>query len=394
MASIHLLAMQLLDTAWFFGKCYIIGKVCKLVLYGISHTMLLQSAFGKPREASEMARAVDLILAKPGLAKMKSRSTFMCEGYIHHWTNPIQSSLAPLLEGYQAGLRTGDTESAAFNRELFVCGPLLFETPPLTNLYSVCFRAGHLYYSGRPLGGLLNEIKTSITVMTQLKQDQARVFMMPSLASVKKLRGDTSIDEKEMDLVGITKFAMETGNQLLLAQTYVNRLELNVFFQEWEAAASLLFEAGDIRKILPELTAVCRFTFFEALISIHAAQVTPATWLKRRKWKRRAVKAMKFIRGWIKKGNVNLVHSLHLLEAELAALDGKREKAENSYKAAITVASRNGFIQDRALAHELTSAYFSKKGDEYWKDYHMEQCLECYLNWGATTKVEVLRNNL
>jgi len=289
-------------------------------------------------------------------------------------------------------------ESAAFNRELFVCESRLLHfslTSPLTNLclHSVCFRAGHLYYSGRSLAGLLNEIKTSITVMTLLKQEQARVFMLPSLASVKKLHG-VSIDEKEMDLVGIAKFAMETGNQLLLAQTYVNRLELNVFFQEWEAAAILLLEAGDIRKILPELVAVCRFTFFEALVSIHAAQVATVTWLKRRKWKRRAVKAMKVIRGWIKKCNVNLVHCLHLLEAELAAVDGKREKAENGYKAAITVASRNGFIQDRALSHELTSVYFSKKGDEYWKDYHMEQCLECYSNWGATAKVEILRSNL
>ena len=97
---------------------------------------------------------------------------------------------------------------------------------------------------------------------------------------------------------------------------------------------------------------------------------------------------MKCIRGWIKKGNVNLVHYLHLLEAEYAALQGKCDKAESNYKSAVDVSSRDGFIQDCALSHELASAYFSSKGDMYWKNYHMEQCKECYSEWGAIAKVE------
>ena len=85
-----------------------------------------------------------------------------------------------------------------------------------------------------------------------------------------------------------------------------------------------------------------------------------------------------------------LFNSLLLLEAELAALDNKPQKAESSYKAAITVASRSGFLQDRALSHELASVYFAGEGDDYWKDYHMQQCLACYSDWGAVAKVQQL----
>ena len=98
----------------------------------------------------------------------------------------------------------------------------------------------------------------------------------------------------------------------------------------------------------------------------------------------------KILRGWIKSGDVNLVHYLHLVEAEYAALQGKSDQAENNYKSAIAVASRNGFVQDRALAHELASAYFESKGDTYWKDHHMERCKEYYLEWGATAKFRQL----
>ena len=99
---------------------------------------------------------------------------------------------------------------------------------------------------------------------------------------------------------------------------------------------------------------------------------------------------MKMIRGWVRKGSVNLVHNLHLLEAEYASLKRKHKKAEESYKAAITVAKTNGFRQDVALSHELASMYYDRQGEMYWVDYHSERCLECYKEWGATAKVTQL----
>ena len=200
----------------------------------------------------------------------------------------------------------------------------------------------------------------------------------------------TDIEESEMSLKDIEKLVVERGNQYLRAFTFVTRLELDIFFQKWDDAVSLLVEAGNLRSSLPGSFVGARFTFLEALISIKAAQSKNESWLKKRRGKNKALKAMKLIRGWVKKGNVNLVHSLHLLEAELAALDKKPQKAENSYKAAITVASTNGFLQDRALSHEVASIYFAGKGDDYWKDYHMQQCLASYSEWGAAAKVRQL----
>ena len=203
---------------------------------------------------------------------------------------------------------------------------------------------------------------------------------------VKKLMGVTS----DLDMKDIIEDATESGDQLYRAQSFTNLLELKVFFQQWNDATNLLAEAGDLRQVFPGVFTWSRFTFLEGLISIQSAQAAAIPWLNKRKWKKKAVKSMKIIRGQVKKGNVNLVHYLHLLEAEIAALENKSGKAEDSYKAAITVASTNGFIQDCALSHELTSAYFASKGDHYWKDYHMEKCIERYSEWGATAKVEQL----
>ena len=129
-----------------------------------------------------------------------------------------------------------------------------------------------------------------------------------------------------------------------------------------------------------------RFTFFESLIYFKASQ-TATGWLQRRKFKRKARKSMALISIWLKKGNPNVVHSLHLLAAERHALEGNASKAEEGYKAAIAVSSKNGFLQDRALAHNLARAYYAAKGDDYWTNYHLECAEKSYSDWGARVKL-------
>ena len=59
---------------------------------------------------------------------------------------------------------------------------------------------------------------------------------------------------------------------------------------------------------------------------------------------------MKLLRVWLKKGpNPNLVHSMYLLEAERAVLQGKKAEAEYNFKRAISVATKNGFLHDKRL---------------------------------------------
>eukprot|EP00574_Skeletonema_japonicum_P009811 CAMPEP_0201714974 /NCGR_PEP_ID=MMETSP0593-20130828/1239_1 /ASSEMBLY_ACC=CAM_ASM_000672 /TAXON_ID=267983 /ORGANISM="Skeletonema japonicum, Strain CCMP2506" /LENGTH=110 /DNA_ID=CAMNT_0048204315 /DNA_START=3 /DNA_END=335 /DNA_ORIENTATION=+ len=106
--------------------------------------------------------------------------------------------------------------------------------------------------------------------------------------------------------------------------------------------------------------------------------------------KKSAHKTIQIIRGWAKKGNVNVVHYLYILEAELAVLNGKNDKAKDKFKAAITTSSRNGFLHDRALAHELASLYFKAQGDDNWGNYQHERARACYEEWGCTEKVKRL----
>jgi hypothetical protein len=209
-------------------------------------------------------------------------------------------------------------------------------------------------------------------------------MVLAYLLAVKQLRG-ACVEGEEMSFEAITKVATDTGNPMLRAYIYLVQLELLVIDQDWTHAASLLVEAGNLRSGLVDASHL-RFVFMEALISLKRAQVTSG-WLEKRNWKKKGLKAVKQIRGWVKDGNVNVVHFLHLLTAMCGVLEGNRTKVEEHFKSAIAVASKNGFMHDRALAHELASAFFSDEGEEYWQSYHLEQAQKSYSNWGATEKV-------
>lgn len=204
-----------------------------------------------------------------------------------------------------------------------------------------------------------------------------------------KLQGNELEEATTFD--DILKAANETKSYYLRSYVYTVQLETAVIFSMWDTATELLVKSGDVRSVLVGICVGVRFSVLEALISIKTAQRS-TTWWNRKKWSIKASRSVKRIRVWVKGGNVNLVHMLHLLEAELANLNGYNTMAEESYQLAITTASANGFRQDNALSHELASIYYGSKGDVCNRDHHMKHAIICYEEWGAQAKVDQLRS--
>ncbi len=332
-------------------------------------SMLLCGSFGKPHEGLEMSKAAELILEKPGMRKSAVFTIFLTHGLCYHWASPLQNTIAPLLKGYKLGLESGDTEKAC---------------------WCLRIRSYHLYFIGRPLDSIQKELQVTVSVLEQIRADDTRMKINIILATVKKLRG---IDVVAADniLDSTLASATSTGNVTLSAHLNLVKLEVFVIFQKWRNAIDLVRKAGNVRLFISSTFASVRYTFLEALTYLKAAQSASGWKWEMRQMKKCAHKTIQLIRGWAKKGNVNVVHYLYILEAELAVLNGKEKKANEKFKAAIAASSRNGFLQDRALAHELTSAYLKAQGDQYWCNYHNNCSRACYQEWGCTEKVEQLR---
>jgi len=107
--------------------------------------LLLCGSLGEPRKGREMAKAAELILAKPGMRSSTSMTIFITQSFCYHWTAPLHDTIAPLLKGFQEGLEIGDTESA--------CD-------------CVFFRSWSLYFIGRSLDSIQHELEAAIELMT------------------------------------------------------------------------------------------------------------------------------------------------------------------------------------------------------------------------------------
>ena len=277
-----------------------------------------------------MGKAAELLAQNPEMKMVKSRVLFCVQALVYHHTSSLQGTLRPLLEGYQIGLRTGDTESAC---------------------WSIGFRSCYLWFASCKLKDIVPEYRAAVTALQQMNQDAIRLCVMPYYQAAKNLSGEgVELDTDRPWLLKGTEcnfdealaFAKNTAKSTMLAAyIIIVQLDLFVIYQQWDAAKELLIKEGDLRKFVPGFFQGLRFTFLEGLISLKAAQ-TAASWMERRKWRRRAKKAMKIMRGRISKGNCNIVHTLQLLAAELHVLNGKTKEAEESYKQAQIGAKRAG----------------------------------------------------
>ena len=126
--------------------------------------MLLCGPIGKPHEGLEMAKAAELILEMPGMRSSTSNTIFVTQSFCYHWTSPLQDTIAPLLKGHQVGLEIGDTDSAC---------------------YCLVGRMYYLFFTGRTLDSIQQELEATIHVMTQLKQDDNKSKIVILLTAVK-----------------------------------------------------------------------------------------------------------------------------------------------------------------------------------------------------------------
>lgn len=262
-----------------------------------------------------------------------------------------------------------------------------------------CFHVIHTFFSGCPLKeDILDEMiahkvgfQDDLENFAGLSEGDSRLDVhlaihMHYLAAA-KLRGVNLEESEMMNFDGILKYTIDTGNRALRAYVLIAQVELRVFFGEWQEATDLLLEAGELLPDVVGLFQGVRYIYVSTLVYLKTA-TSSAGITHKKKWKKSALKKMKLIRGWVKNGSVNCVHNLHLLEAELAILDGNNKKAEDMYKLSIDVASMNGFLHDQAVTHELASLYFKCQGDQHQGDYHLKNAIKCYSEWGAMAKVE------
>ena len=354
--------------------CTVLKTVRWSLKYGISkHSSRCIALYGQVEfalgsiELGTKACEIAVKLAeKQGLMTSNFAPVATVYGFIYPWTSSLHACGNHLLTGYNFGLKSGDLEHAFMNIVLY------------------CF---FCFSSGTPLSDLEADMRDYARQMREFNMTLQLQFLCLTWQAVLNLMGRTDdplvLSGEAMSQEEMLQTAERDKNHPLRVQLYCHRLQLAVYYGEFDVAATLIRPCSSIGMVNPGNPIVWRTALFEGIAAFEMVRQG------KRRWKGTAIKAMSKVQKWVEAGNLNCVHILFLLQAEQAALyKNNLDRTHKLYNKAIATAARNGFRNDRALASERCGRMYDQLGDEDWANEYYKQAHDAYSEMEAFGKID------
>ena len=314
------------------------------------------------------------------------------------WKNPLHCSLDPLRDGFEAGMRVGDSDSACYclvmevvtllcagkslRAVLNVSCQVGMRTFCALGCFSPCISKAHIFPFLQLYVPQMEELKrTEVADMTRLVW-QAAQNLMDYADDPLTLRGDAADEE-----VILESYLGKKKSQIpMLISLYKNYMY--AYMGEYELGTKLAIQRGDAYMNSAPGSLLGMWDIFTRGICLYAVARTT----RKRKFMKEADRARKMIRSWSEKGNPNVNHHLLLLNAEHAALIGNVRQARTLYEKAIVTATNGGFTPDVALANERYADYLGDS-DQEAAGFCVREAVRFYDEWGASYNVTRLRES-
>jgi hypothetical protein len=264
-----------------------------------------------------------------------------------------------------------------------------------------------LVTSAKPLRIVVNHLFSTAKRMKECNQDVARNLLLVTINFVLSLLvsgyphlsapQDLTLLAGEFDPVvldearAITEGSGSSGRTLFLE---FSCLQIAYYFEDYERADRCSRLTADFPREVGGHFFVPRNTFFRCLTALALARQSVG--LRRGSNLRRAARLTRQMERWSKAGNVDCVHMLQLLQAERASFSERNGlHTKRLYLAAINTASRNGYVNDKALCHERAFLFHLRHAerseeDRFWAENHYKDAIQAYCDWNAFAKARHL----
>jgi PAS domain S-box-containing protein len=327
--------------------------------------------FARYREGDRFGRLAHALVDRHGLVGARPR---ICNIYGHlcsFWARPYDFGLGCAREGLQAGIAIGDLTYAC------LCGIQL-----------VTF----MLLSGAHLQEVESAVALQIDFVRSVKFDFVLNFQYGLRGLVECLRGRTrtqsSFSSESFDEEQFAAGLGQRGDPTASFWYLVHRMQGRFIAGHHAEALAAAAEAAQHVWIAGSYVVLPEYHFYAALaLAATATERGPA----------QAVEALAAIedhaarlREWEANCPANFAGKRALVEAELARLRGERERAEELYDQAISLAHDVGHVQVEALACELAAGAYRARGRARCALAYLREAHTLYARWGALGKVRQL----
>ncbi|AFY84859.1 putative ATPase [Oscillatoria acuminata PCC 6304] len=288
-----------------------------------------------------------------------------------HAKEHLHLSLNPFLEGYQAGLESGDFEIAANN---------------------LCSYTVNAYLGGKTLENLEKQSENHSISMRDLKQKSPLNWHESFRQAILNLRGNS---ETPWRLMGeafneeiMRPLSLEAGDVSSLHNMYLNKLILAYQFYEVQDALNTIAELE--KYVINALGTPLALAFYLYDSLTHLALYPDAPESEQQRILERVTANQETMQLWAQQAPMNYLHKYYLVEAERARVLCNPSDARDYYDRAITLAKEHEYLNEEALAYELAARFYIGRNIPHLARFYLKEAHYAYQRWGATAKVQHL----
>lgn len=304
--------------------------------------------------------------------QLRTMVTFVVNNFNNHWKEHLRNTLDGFMLSYHTGLEIGDYVYAGHSAANY------------------CY---HSLYLGKNLRELEREMTEFGKKMPQFDHRGAFYTLSIFHQTVLNLLGES---EDPLWLVGKKYNQHENleehrkrGEHPNIWDIHNNRGIIAYLFGDYETADKCFTESLKLEEELVGTHSVAVLYFFASLNKLKRYPKADAR--EKRQIMRFVQKAQKRMKKWTGHCESNFLHKYTLVEAEVARVLQKDDLAPGLYETAITLADREGFIHEHAIALELAGEYNLEKGYAKIARYYLQDSLYSYKRWGAEAKIAKMR---
>ncbi|NEP59867.1 MAG: AAA family ATPase [Symploca sp. SIO2G7] len=297
--------------------------------------------------------------------EIKSLVYVLFNGFIKHWKDPCQDTIADLQSAYYYGLEMGDLQNAALSA------------------YCYCV---HKFLCGANLQDLHEETQRYSQAVQSIQQVGIQGWLNPFMWSTAQLTEqsvDSVVDEQQV-LFDYQQVSDRTGVFLFA----FHKVFLAYLLEQDEVALKFTQIAQEYLDGATGMAVVPCFHFYNSLVFL--AQVTEKNNSISPQVLAQIKESQQKLRHWSQYASPNFQHKYDLVEAEFCRAQGNLTQALDYYDRAIAGAKENAYLQEEALANELAAKFYLDWGKETIATTYMQEAYYCYARWGAKAKTDQL----
>jgi len=307
------------------------------------------------------------LLRQTGQRAYEPETIFTAAGTSQHFREHLSETFEPLLDAYRKALENGNFEFVGVNAGVYVY---------------------YRFYSGAPLREVVADAANYAEVLGHVRQDayyrytrlyqQAMLNLLGEAEHPLRLRGRIFDEDEQLACFVESEDGHGIANLMLL------RMLLHYLLGEPADALDAAREARDHVLTFAGMIQLPEYHFYHALavLACEGSERPPEP------AERRLLRDdRKKLARWARYSPENMEHKWLLVRAEQHRVAGRESQAVVDYDRAIELAGERGYVQEQALANELSARFYLAAGRARQARTCFGDAWEGYRRWGAAAKL-------